>query len=229
MPTSISVVQASQPDRLAHAAAQAGQSASRVEQQLTAGRQALARMRAGWEGAASDAASASAERTFVRQQKIAGALQRMQSALSSGGGQLSGTRTAIVDNVTRLEQVGYQVADDGTVSVKPGSPLEQLAKMSPASAMQIQAATAELGATSTGAAPASFKTAGPSGWEWDDDDENNDIDPGPDPGGARGANVGIGIAPVSFSSHEPGHWEEDHLGFPIWMPALDPDADDEPW
>jgi WXG100 family type VII secretion target len=138
MTVTISTVSGSQPEQVLAAAAHAGNSATTVSQQIDAGKQNLAALKSGWEGGASEAAVASAERTLIEQQKISDVLRQLQSALSDGGSQLSAIRSGIVDGVESLTQQGWHVADDGTVTVRPGSPLDQLAKLSPVTAMQLR-------------------------------------------------------------------------------------------
>lgn len=139
---SLPVVRSAQPERLGEAASRAGESLTSLQQQLTEARQTIARMRSGWEGAASDAAQASAERTLARQEQVVVALRRLWSTLSKGATQLGATRDGILDAVGRLEQVGYRVSDDGSVSVQPGSRLDQLARLSAPTAMRIQSVAA---------------------------------------------------------------------------------------
>ncbi|ORA32077.1 WXG100 family type VII secretion target [Mycobacterium aquaticum] len=138
MTVTISTVSGSQPEHVLAAAAHAGSSATTISQQIDAGKQNLAALKNGWEGTASEAAVANAERTLVAQQKISDVLRALQSALSDGGSQLSAIRTGIVDGVESLTQQGWQVADDGTVTVRPGSPLDVLAKLSPVTDMQLR-------------------------------------------------------------------------------------------
>ncbi len=138
MTVTISTVTGSQPEQVMDAAAHAGNSATAIGQQIDAGKQNLAALKSGWEGTASEAAVANAERTLVEQQKISDALRQLQSALSDGGSRLSAIRTRVVDGVESLTQQGWQVADDGTVTVRPGSPLDQLAKLSPITDMQLR-------------------------------------------------------------------------------------------
>ncbi|MEE6164630.1 MULTISPECIES: WXG100 family type VII secretion target [unclassified Mycolicibacterium] len=138
MTVTISSVTGSQPEQVMAAAVHAGNSATTASQQVDAGKQNLDRLRSGWEGTASEAAIATAERTLVEQQKIADALGQLYSALSDGGSELSAIRTGVVDAVETLTQQGWQVAEDGTVSVRPGSPLDQLATLSPVTEMEVR-------------------------------------------------------------------------------------------
>ncbi|OBC16435.1 hypothetical protein A5784_26890 [Mycobacterium sp. 852013-50091_SCH5140682] len=138
MTVTISSVTGSQPEQVMAAAVHAGNSATTASQQLDAGKQNLDRLRSGWEGTASEAAIATAQRTLVEQQKIADTLGLLYSALSDGGSQLSAIRTGVVDAVETFTQQGWQVADDGTVSVRPGSPLDQLATLSPVTEMEVR-------------------------------------------------------------------------------------------
>ena len=58
--------------------------------------------------------------------------------LQQGGSALGQTRTTLLLTVNQLSGQGWQVAADGTVSVRPGSPLDRWAKVSPVNAMKLQ-------------------------------------------------------------------------------------------
>ncbi|OBI53678.1 hypothetical protein A5707_11210 [Mycobacterium kyorinense] len=131
-------VEASNPDRLTQAAGQVGASVAAVREHLSAGRQALTQLRDGWEGAASEAAAARVERTLAQHQQLADTLQRFRSVLQSGGDQLAVTRASTLRILEQLQQQGWQVAPHGTVTVRPGSPLQRLFESSPVSAMQLR-------------------------------------------------------------------------------------------
>lgn len=115
-------------------AAQAGVLQERLEQ----GRQAVARLGAQWEGAASDAAARTGADRLADQQQIVTATQRLQSVLSDGGSRLVSAQDAVVQGVQGLEQKGWQVASDGTVSVRSGSVLDRYAQLSPVVAMKLR-------------------------------------------------------------------------------------------
>lgn len=134
----VSVVLASRPEELAAAGSRVEQSASTVAAQRDTHERTVATLRKSWEGDASDAADKAAGETTARQQKLHDALSRTATALRDGGSELTGTRTAVATAVAQLEAQGWQVADDGTVSVRPGGPLDQLARQSAVAAMQIK-------------------------------------------------------------------------------------------
>lgn len=134
----ISVVEASNPDAVVAAADDVGRAASTVKTQVESHAKVSGDLRNGWEGEAATAALAAADDITTRQQKLNDALTRTQTALRDGGSQLSATRQTIVSNVAQLKQQGWDVADDGTVSVRPGGPLDQLARQSPVAAMQLK-------------------------------------------------------------------------------------------
>jgi pimeloyl-ACP methyl ester carboxylesterase len=71
-------------------------------------------------------------------QQIHDALNKAQTVLQQGGSTLAQTRTIVLQTVSQLSGQGWQVAADGTVSVRPGSPLDQYAKFSPVNAMKLQ-------------------------------------------------------------------------------------------
>ncbi len=138
MTVTIPQVEASQPESLIQSASELRQKASGLASQIDAQRATLERLRSGWQGTASDAAIAKAEPTLQRMQQIHDALGRTQALLQQGGATLTQTRTTVLQTVSQLSGQGWQVASDGTVSVKPGSPLDRYAKFSPANAMKIQ-------------------------------------------------------------------------------------------
>lgn len=135
---SIPAVVAANPEGLTQAGRHVGASATAVRQQHRTGRKAVANLRDGWAGTASDAAAGSALRTLQQQRQLGDALQRLQSVLQYGGDQLGATRTSLLQKVEQLRQQGWQMGPDGTVSITPGSPLDQLARLSPVTALQLQ-------------------------------------------------------------------------------------------
>ena len=138
MTVTIPQIEASRPEALAQSGAALGQSASGLATQIRAQRATLDTLRASWQGSASDAAIAKAAPTLEQMQRIQDAMTRAQSVLQDGGDQLAQTRTNILQTAGQLRQQGWQVAPDGTVSVRPGSALDQYAKLSPVNAMQVQ-------------------------------------------------------------------------------------------
>lgn len=128
MTTTISGVSNAHPEQLTDAGRRAADSAGKVSQQIADGHGTLKRLDDGWQGSAADAANASANRTFSDQQKVADTLRRLQSVLTDGGSRLSGTKNSVTEGVNTLKQQGFQVADDGTVSVRPGSALDVMSE-----------------------------------------------------------------------------------------------------
>ncbi|MDT5152909.1 MAG: hypothetical protein QOI01_4642 [Mycobacterium sp.] len=138
MAVTIPQVQASRPEGLTQSATELGQKASGLASQIQTQRATLDGLRSGWQGTASDAAIAKAQPTLQRMQQIHDALNRAQTVLQQGGGQLTRTRTNLLQTVGQLSGQGWQVAPDGTVSVRPGSPLDQYGKVSPVNAMKLR-------------------------------------------------------------------------------------------
>jgi WXG100 family type VII secretion target len=147
MAVTIPQVEASRPEGLAQSATELGQKASRLASQIDKQHATLDGLRSGWEGTASDAAIAKATPTLLRMQQIHDALNRAQTVLQQGGSQLTQTRTNVLQTVSQLSGQGWQVGSDGTVSVRPGSPLDQYAKVSPVNAMKLQQLAATNSAT----------------------------------------------------------------------------------
>jgi WXG100 family type VII secretion target len=138
MPVTIPQVEAARPDTLIQAAADLSQKASGVSAQIDRQRATIEGLQAGWRGAASDAAVAKATPTLQRMQQIREALTRAQDVLQQGGAQLSKSRTSVLQTAGQLSGQGWQVGPDGTVSVRPGSPLDQYARISPVNAIKLQ-------------------------------------------------------------------------------------------
>lgn len=138
MAVTIPQVRASQPETLTASATELGQKASGLATQIDRHRANIDGLRSGWQGTASDAAIAKAQPTLARMQQIHDALSRAQTVLQDGGAALTQTRTNLLGAVDQLKAQGWQVASDGTVSVRPGSPLDQYAKAGPVNAMKLQ-------------------------------------------------------------------------------------------
>lgn len=138
MAFTIGDVEGSNFDALTHTADQLGTHVGAMQRHQSTGQQAVTQLGAGWEGQASAAAIKSAGRTLEQQQRLADAVQRVQSVLSEGGAQLSATRAGILQGVEQLGQQGWQVGPEGTVSLRPGGRLEQLAQLSPVTDVQLQ-------------------------------------------------------------------------------------------
>ncbi|BBY28132.1 alpha/beta hydrolase [Mycolicibacterium sediminis] len=138
MPVTVPQVEASRPEGLTQSATDVGRKASDLSVQIDKQRSNLDGLRNGWHGAASDAAMQKAQPTLQRMQQIHDALNRAQAVLHGGGSELGQTKSSLVQSVAQLKGQGWQVGADGTVSVRPGSALDQYAKVSPANAMRLQ-------------------------------------------------------------------------------------------
>jgi WXG100 family type VII secretion target len=137
-PFTIAEVEKANFDALTGAAGRLGSHLRAMQQQLKAGQEALDRLRGGWEGQASEAAIAKVERTLQHQQRIVTAVQRVQSALSESGSQLSATRAGILQGVEQSGRQGWHVGKDGGLSAHRGKALDRLAQTSPVTAMKLQ-------------------------------------------------------------------------------------------
>ena len=117
--TSISAVEASQPDRLVAAATEVSAMASQLDRLITRQRDSITELREGWSGSAADAAIARGEQNLATQEALRDRLQTLQGVLSSGGGQLNSARTALLDMVGGLRSQGWQISDDGVTTPPP--------------------------------------------------------------------------------------------------------------
>jgi WXG100 family type VII secretion target len=139
MPGSISTVRSSNPEALVRTAADVGARAATLQTQIDRQLVVIDNLRRGWDGASADAAIESASRTLQRMQRLHGALTALQSALQAGGTDLAQQRSRILNHVDRLQGQGWQVADDGTVSIRPGSVLDVFSRLSPVQRVILQA------------------------------------------------------------------------------------------
>jgi uncharacterized protein YukE len=138
MPVTIPAVEASRPDELTRTATELRLKASALASQIDNQRATLDSSRTAWQGPASDAAIAKAAPTLQRMQQMLDSLGRAQTVLQQGGSRLSQTRTNVLHTVSALSGQGWQIASDGAVSVRHGSPIDQYARLSPVNAMKIQ-------------------------------------------------------------------------------------------
>jgi hypothetical protein len=122
----VSTVQASRPEQLVAAAVDLGGRISALDAVMAAQRQALADLRASWQGQAAAAAVARAEQDLNRQEDLRARLSALRQALQSGGTQLSFTRSGLLSVVEMLRRTGWQVADDGTATPPPFPPILRL-------------------------------------------------------------------------------------------------------
>lgn len=137
MSITIPELEAANPAALSQAGERSTAAAAAAHGQVVAGQQMLTSMSAGWRGTASDAAAGEATKNLKQHEDLQNSLQRIGSTLQSGAGQLTESRTAILTYVGQLKSQGWQVADDGTVSVRSDGPLAQYAKTSPFGRMQL--------------------------------------------------------------------------------------------
>lgn len=136
MVATIDQVRASNPSALVEAGTKANSAAAAAEKDVSQGNSINASLGGGWKGDASDAATRQGQRNVAELQSLQSMYKRLGAALSQGGGQLTTIRSSIVSKVDQLTQAGWQVAPDGTVSVKPGGPMDTLSRMAPALAMK---------------------------------------------------------------------------------------------
>lgn len=146
MPISISQVEGSNPEALVSSGADIGNRASTLSAQMDQQRATIDKLRASWTGTSSDAAIAGATASLERMQRLHESLTKLQSALHNGGTELVQQRAAILSSVEQLRGQGWQVADDGTVSIRPGSALDVFARLSPVNRMVLRALAAKASA-----------------------------------------------------------------------------------
>ncbi|MGV0656571.1 alpha/beta hydrolase [Mycolicibacterium thermoresistibile] len=142
MTVTIPQVEAANPEGLTQAGHDIGRSANVLGERISAQQRTLDDLRAHWQGTASDAAIAKATVTLHRMQRMQDSMTNLQSVLETGGGQLSRSCANILSTVGQLQQQGWQVAPDGTVSIRPGSVLDRAARMSMSNAMKLMQAAA---------------------------------------------------------------------------------------
>lgn len=147
MTVTIPQIEASHPEALTRAADQMGVAAAAYQAQIERQQANLAKLTSGWQGPASDAAVADGQKTLAQMCSVHDALVKAQAALQAGGAQLTELRTSVQQSVAQLEGQGWQVAPDGVVSVRPGSALDLLARISPVNALTIRMLAARNTAT----------------------------------------------------------------------------------
>lgn len=113
MSVTLSTVEASDPQALTAAAGRVAGAIRELDAVTAAQRRALAQLRAAWQGAASEAAIARAERDLTAQAQLRARLQVVQQALATGGAQLGTTRDGILGLVAALRAAGWTITDDG--------------------------------------------------------------------------------------------------------------------
>ena len=138
MTVTIPQVRAATPDTLTASASELRQRATDLASRIDHHRSDVDGLGSSWQGPASDAAIAKLTPTLARMQQIHDALNRARLAMHTGGAALAQTRTTLLAAVDQLTAQGWAVAPDGTVSVRPGSVLDEYAKTSPANATKIE-------------------------------------------------------------------------------------------
>lgn len=94
-------------------------------------------------GNAGDAAQKRSDEIVQQLERLAAALGRLGEALDQAKSRLTNGRSQVLDCVAKLEGQGWGVADDGTVSLVPGSPLAGYARISPTNDMHVRQLAAE--------------------------------------------------------------------------------------
>ncbi|WP_110817738.1 alpha/beta hydrolase [Mycolicibacterium peregrinum] len=138
MTVTVEQVKASQPDALTRAGAQMEAAAAAYQTQIDRQQANLDKLKSGWQGTASDAAIADGQKTLEQMRRVHEAMVRVQAPLQAGGAQLTQIRSSVLQTVAQLEGQGWQVASDGTVSVRPGSALDFYARLSPVNALMVR-------------------------------------------------------------------------------------------
>lgn len=134
----VSALEAANPGTLVATGEQAISAATTLGSQVTAARKMVTTMADGWNGGASKADVDKAHEHITQHEALQQTLMSAGSTLTSSGAELGDARIALLDYVGQLKSQGWQVADDGAVSVASGSALEQFAKDSPVGAMLVQ-------------------------------------------------------------------------------------------
>lgn len=122
MAVSVSLVEATRPEELTTAATNLGGKVAQLNSTIDAQRNAVRDLQSGWEGAASEAALARAERDLAKQTGFRDRLARAQQVLQTGGTHLAQARSALLGIVNTLRGQGWQVADDGVATPPPTLP-----------------------------------------------------------------------------------------------------------
>ena len=147
MSVTIPQVEASRPEGLTQSAAALGSAANELASRISRQRALVESLRASWSGAAATAAIASAVKSIQRLVRMHQAMTRAQAVLQAGGAKLSECRSQLLQAVSQLRAQGWQVAPDGTVTIRPGSVLAMFALLSPANALMLKVLAAKNTAT----------------------------------------------------------------------------------
>ncbi|HET7739904.1 MAG TPA: hypothetical protein VFL67_04570 [Mycobacterium sp.] len=94
-------------------------------------------------GNAGDEAQNRSDEIVVKLEQLTAELNRVGEALDQAKSRFTNSRSQVLECVAKLEGQGWGVADDGTVSLVPGSPLAGYAKISPTNDMHVRQLAAE--------------------------------------------------------------------------------------
>jgi uncharacterized protein YukE len=126
MAVSVSLVETTRPEELTTAATNLGGKVAQLNSTIDTQRNALRDLQGGWEGEASQAALARAERDLAKQTGFRDRLAQAQQILQTGGTHLAQTRSALLGIVNTLRGQGWQVSDNGVAT--PPATLPQVLK-----------------------------------------------------------------------------------------------------
>lgn len=131
-------VESARPDGLTQAGAAMGQSAAGLNERISRQQSTLDTLKSGWQGSASDAAIAKAAPTLQRMRQMQQSMATLKSTLQEGGAALTGIRTNVLRTADQLRKQGWQVGPHGSVAVRPGSPIDRYANISPVNAIRVR-------------------------------------------------------------------------------------------
>lgn len=134
----IQQVEAARPEGLAQSGAAMGQSAAGLNERISRQQSTLDTLKSGWQGSASDAAIAKAAPTLRRMRQMQQSMATLKSTLQEGGAALTEIRSNVLQTADQLRKQGWQVDPHGSVSVRPGSPIDRYASISPVNAIRVR-------------------------------------------------------------------------------------------
>ena len=94
-------------------------------------------------GTSGDAAQRKSEEIVAKLERTIMTMERLGGALTAAKSRLTDSRTRVLEYVSTLRGQGWGVADNGTVSLEPGSPLAGYASISPVNEMHVRQLAAE--------------------------------------------------------------------------------------
>ena len=118
----LSTVETTRPEELNTAATSLGGKVVQLNSTIDAQRNALTELQSSWQGTASEAATARAERNLKQQTHFRNQLEQTKKTLQTGGTHLSQARSALLAVVSSLRSRGWQVSDDGVATPPPTLP-----------------------------------------------------------------------------------------------------------